>query len=77
MAEAGRTAFVGVNVVPMNRKEMRKNQTVTIADGRIATVKENDGGRHLIDGENRYLLHGLGFCTRRTIKSQIITLTKL
>jgi len=61
MAEAGRTAFVGLNVVPMNRNEVLKNQTVTIADGRIATVEENDGGRipsgtRRIDGENRYLL---------------------
>jgi len=64
MPEVRRTAFVGVNLVPMNRNGVLKNQTVTVSDGRIACIGETEGtripdGAHRIDGRNRYLLPGL------------------
>ena len=63
MTEPKRTTFVGVNVVPMNRNGVLKNQTVTVSDGRIASIGETEGSgpndTHRIDGKNRYLLPGL------------------
>jgi len=64
MTEVRRTAFVGVNVVPMNQNRVLKNQTVTVSDGRIVSIDATDGnkvpdGTNRIDGKNRYLLPGL------------------
>ena len=64
MTEVRRTAFVGVNVVPMNQNGVLRNQTVTVSDGRIVSIDKTDGSRipndaRRIDGKDRYLLPGL------------------
>lgn len=64
MTEVRKAAFIGVNVVPMNRNEVLKNQTVTVSDGHIARIGETEkikvpDGAYRIDGKNRYLLPGL------------------
>jgi imidazolonepropionase-like amidohydrolase len=58
-------AFVGVNVVPMDRNRILENQTVIIRDGRIAGVAPVGGtrvpdGALRIDGRGKYLMPGLG-----------------
>jgi Amidohydrolase family len=58
-------AFVGVNVVPMDRNGMLNNQTVIVQDGRIADVgpagstRVPDGALRL-EGRGKYLMPGLG-----------------
>lgn len=58
-------AFVGVNVVPMDRNRTLNNQTVIVQDGRIAHVgpagstRVPDGGLRL-EGRGKYLMPGLG-----------------
>src|SRR5690606_34215568 len=37
-AQTGTVAFVGVNVVPMDRERVIENQTVIVRDGRIVEV---------------------------------------
>ena len=52
------TAFVGVNVVPMDREQVIRNQTVLVENGRIGAVGssvEVPAGAHIIDG------HGTAF----------------
>jgi len=58
------TAFVDVNVVPMNRETILSGQTVVVERGRIAEVgrtQEVDvpAGASIIDGYGRYLMPGL------------------
>lgn len=62
---AARTvAFVGVNVVPMDRERVVENQTVVVRDGRIAEigpagkVKVPEGALR-VEGRGKYLLPGL------------------
>ena len=60
----GDLAFVGVNVLPMDRDRVLENQTVVIADGRIAALDaaariEPAEGVDVIAGEGRYLMPGL------------------
>lgn len=59
------TAFVGVNVVPMDAERVLEDQTVLVVDGTIAVI----GPRASVDvpstavtisGENRWLVPGLG-----------------
>jgi imidazolonepropionase-like amidohydrolase len=57
-------AFVNVNVIPMDRERVLKDQTVIIRDGRIAEI--GDAGRvkapagaMRIDGRGKYLVPGL------------------
>ncbi len=64
LAAAQTTAFVGVNVLPMDREHVLANQTVIVRDGRIieigdaASVKvPKDVLR--IDGQGKYLIPGL------------------
>ena len=63
--DAGRTiAFVGVNVVPMDRERVLANQTVVVQDGRIVSVASASAARvpagaHRIDGAGRWLMPGL------------------
>jgi Amidohydrolase family len=63
-AKATITAFVNVNVVPMDRDRVIENQTVIVRDGRIleigpaAKVKLPDGAQR-IDGAGKYLMPGL------------------
>ncbi len=55
-AEPTVTAFVRVNLVPMDRARVLRNQTVVVRDGRIAAIGPDlavpDGAR-VIDGEGR------------------------
>lgn len=58
------TAFVNVNVVPMDREIVLSHQTVVIEDGRIVALGPAQsikipGGSQRIDGTNRYLMPGL------------------
>jgi imidazolonepropionase-like amidohydrolase len=58
-------AFVGVNVVPMDRNGILDNQTVIVRDGRIAGVAPAGSTRVpdralRIDGRGKYLMPGLG-----------------
>jgi imidazolonepropionase-like amidohydrolase len=57
-------AFVGVNVVPMDRERFLTGQTVIVKEGRIAEIGPNDKtavpkGALRIDGHGKYLLPGL------------------
>src|SRR5262245_36957036 len=58
------TAFVNVNVVPMDRERVIENQTVIVRDGRLAEmgpankIKAPDGATR-IDGAGKYLMPGL------------------
>jgi hypothetical protein len=57
-------AFIGVNVIPMDRTGILSNQTVVVRDGRIAGVgsagtKVPDGALR-IEGRGKYLMPGLG-----------------
>ena len=58
------TAFVNVNVVPMDRERVIENQTVIVREGRIAEIgpankiKTPDGATR-IDGAGKYLMPGL------------------
>jgi imidazolonepropionase-like amidohydrolase len=63
-AGAQTTAFVGVNVIPMDRDRVVENQTVVVRDGRIVSVGPSaqaaiptDATR--IDGRGKFLLPGL------------------
>lgn len=63
-ASAQTTAFVGVNVIPMDRERVIENQTVVVRDGRIVSVGPaarasipTDATR--IDGRGKFLLPGL------------------
>jgi imidazolonepropionase-like amidohydrolase len=58
-------AFVGVNVVPMDRNGMLNNHTVIVRDGRIADVgpagsTRVPNGAQRLEGRGKYLLPGLG-----------------
>jgi imidazolonepropionase-like amidohydrolase len=58
------TAFVNVNVVPMDRERVIENQTVIVREGRITEIgpankiKVPDGATR-IDGSGKYLMPGL------------------
>src|SRR5262245_58237529 len=58
------TAFVNVNVIPMDRERILKNQVVVVRDGRIAeigaanSVKVPSGARR-VDGRGKFLIPGL------------------
>ncbi len=58
------TAFVGVNVVPMDRDTVLADQTVLVRDGRISHVGPRTstvvpGTARRIDGRNKWLIPGL------------------
>ena len=60
----GTIAFVGVNVVPMDREHVLANQTVVVQDGRIVSVAPAADARipasaRKIDGAGRWLMPGL------------------
>ncbi|HEV3470855.1 MAG TPA: amidohydrolase family protein [Pyrinomonadaceae bacterium] len=63
--EAARvTAFVNVNVIPMDRERVLKKQTVVVRDGLIAEVGDAKkvrvpAGALRVDGRGKYLLPGL------------------
>lgn len=62
--KAAITAFVNVNLVPMDRERIIERQTVIVRDGRIAEIgpankiKIPDGASR-IDGNGKYLMPGL------------------
>lgn len=63
-AAAQTTAFVGVNVIPMDRERVLANQTVVVKDGKIVEIGDvarvkvpKDAIR--IDGHGKYLIPGL------------------
>ncbi|HEX7111361.1 MAG TPA: amidohydrolase, partial [Mizugakiibacter sp.] len=57
------TAFVAVNVVPMDRERVLRNQTVLVEDGRIVAIGRKVAvpkGARIVDGHGRaYLSPGL------------------
>jgi imidazolonepropionase-like amidohydrolase len=58
------TAFVGVNVIPMDRERVLRDQTVIIRDGVIAEVGDAKRvrvpkGARTIDGRGKFLIPGL------------------
>jgi len=60
----GTIAFVGVNVVPMDREHVLANQTVVVQDGQVvsmapAKAARIPGGARRIDGAGRWLMPGL------------------
>ena len=63
-AQAAVTAFVNVNVIPMDRERVLQNQTVIVRDGKITDIGDTakikvpkDAVR--IDGRGKYLIPGL------------------
>ncbi len=63
-AAAQTTAFVGVNVIPMDRERVLTNQTVVVRDGKIAEI--GDAGKVkvpkdavTVDAKGKYLIPGL------------------
>lgn len=58
------TAFVGVNVIPMDREAVLENHTVVIDDGKIISVEPADAAEipqdaRRIEGAGRWLMPGL------------------
>jgi imidazolonepropionase-like amidohydrolase len=58
------TAFVNVNVIPMDRERVLKDQTVIVRDGRIVEIGPADKIKvHIdarrVDGRGKYLMPGL------------------
>ena len=63
-AYAQTTAFVGVNVIPMDRERVLANQTVIVRDGVIAEIGDAKrvkvpSGAVRVDGRGKYLIPGL------------------
>lgn len=61
--EAG-FAIVNVNVIPMNKEQVLKDQTVLIENGKIREIKDAGkikvpAGFTIIDGSGKYLIPGL------------------
>lgn len=57
-------AIVHVNVIPMNRETVLRDQTVVVADGKIRSVGPAESiaipaGTRKIDGQGKYLIPGL------------------
>jgi imidazolonepropionase-like amidohydrolase len=58
------TAFVGVNVIPMDRERVIANQTVIVKNGLIAEVGDSakvkvPAGAAVVDSKGKYLIPGL------------------
>lgn len=63
-ASAAITAFVGVNVIPMDRERVLERQTVLVREGKIAVLGAVDkvtvpAGAVRIDGRGKFLIPGL------------------
>ena len=57
-------AFVNVNVIPMDRERVLRNQTVLVSDGRVTTIGDAKrikppAGAQIVDGTGRFLIPGL------------------
>ncbi len=64
-AQSAATAFIGVNVLPMDKESVLANQTVVVTDGKIASITAADkaqlrAGAVKVDGTGKYLMPGLG-----------------
>jgi imidazolonepropionase-like amidohydrolase len=59
------TAFIGVNVLPMDNEDVLADRTVVVADGKIASLgpagkAQVPAGAVKVDGKGKYLMPGLG-----------------
>jgi len=57
-------AFFNVNVIPMDRERVLRNQTVLVSDGRVTTIGDAKrikppAGTQIVDGTGRFLIPGL------------------
>ena len=64
-AQGAVTAFVGVNVLPMDKEAVLADQTVVVTDGKIASITpaakaKVPAGAVTVDGSGKYLMPGLG-----------------
>src|SRR4029453_18273450 len=64
-AQSAATAFIGVSVLPMDKDGVLADQTVVVADGKIASVApaskaQVPAGAVTVDGKGKYLMPGLG-----------------
>jgi imidazolonepropionase-like amidohydrolase len=62
--QRGTVAFVGVNVIPMDRERVLQNHTVVVQDGRITAVgpaasTQVPSGATRVDGSGKYLIPGI------------------
>ncbi|HYP51672.1 MAG TPA: amidohydrolase family protein [Pyrinomonadaceae bacterium] len=60
--DSNAVAFVGVNVIPMDKERVLQNQTVIVRDGVIARIGENveiPKDAQVIDAKGKYLIPGL------------------
>jgi imidazolonepropionase-like amidohydrolase len=64
-AQGSAAAFIGVNVLPMDKEAVLADQTVVVTDGKIASIAPSatakvPAGAVKIDGKGKYLMPGLG-----------------
>jgi uncharacterized protein (TIGR02246 family) len=62
VAQAQTIAFVGVNVIPMDKERVLENQTVLVQNGVIAEIGKKvkiPKGAQVIDAKGKYLIPGL------------------
>jgi imidazolonepropionase-like amidohydrolase len=65
VAQGAATAFIGVNVLPMDKDTVLADQTVIVTDGKIASIAPTakaqvPAGAVKVDGKGKYLMPGLG-----------------
>jgi imidazolonepropionase-like amidohydrolase len=65
VAQSAATAFIGVNVLPMDKEGVLADQTVVVAEGKIASIApaakaQVPAGAVKVDGTGKYLMPGLG-----------------
>ncbi len=65
-AQSNVKVFTNVNILPMDKKEVLKNQTVIVTDGIITTIRPNEKAKakipknaEVIDGKGSYMMPGL------------------
>jgi imidazolonepropionase-like amidohydrolase len=64
-AQAPTTAFIGVNVIPMDKEAVLSDQTVVITGGKIASIEpaakaQVPAAAVKVDGKGKFLMPGLG-----------------
>ena len=65
VAQGAATAFIGVNVLPMDKEGVLADQTVVVTDGKITSIApaaktQIPTGAVKIDGTGKFLMPGLG-----------------
>ena len=65
IAQGAATAFIGVNVLSMDKEDVLSDQTVVVTDGKIASIAPAEkaqvpAGAVKVDGKGKYLMPGLG-----------------